>query len=168
VQSRTEQLARNDFSNLPKAASLRSAATESFTGKRQAAEPDADQGQKEQIQIVVVEGRDSAVDLVAEEDGIDGGGVVAGEVLSKELSLAGLELLDFAVDRKRSGRCDVADDVRDHNAPARRPEAVKKLGQAPSRPLVFRGFRCFGSEPVPFLHSRPVWRCCHPCRSPSR
>jgi hypothetical protein len=34
-----------------------------------------------------------------------------------------------------------------------RSEAVKKLGQAPSRPLIFRGFRRFGSEPVPFFHS---------------
>jgi hypothetical protein len=34
-----------------------------------------------------------------------------------------------------------------------RSEAVKKLGQAPSRPLIFWGFRPFGSEPVPFLHS---------------
>jgi uncharacterized protein (TIGR00730 family) len=33
-------------------------------------------------------------------------------------------------------------------------EAVKKLGQAPSRPLIFRGFRRFRSEPVPFSHSR--------------
>ena len=32
-------------------------------------------------------------------------------------------------------------------------EAVKKLGQAPSRTLIFQGFRCFGSEPVPFFHS---------------
>jgi hypothetical protein len=34
-----------------------------------------------------------------------------------------------------------------------RIEAVKKLGQAPSRPLVFKGFRRFRSEPVPFFHS---------------
>jgi hypothetical protein len=32
-------------------------------------------------------------------------------------------------------------------------EAVKKLGQAPSRPLIFWGFSLFGSEPVPFFHS---------------
>jgi hypothetical protein len=32
-------------------------------------------------------------------------------------------------------------------------EAVKKLGQAPSRPLIFQGFRRFRSEPVPFFHS---------------
>jgi hypothetical protein len=30
-------------------------------------------------------------------------------------------------------------------------EAVKKLGQAPSRPLVFQAFRRFRSEPVPFF-----------------
>jgi hypothetical protein len=34
-----------------------------------------------------------------------------------------------------------------------RYEAVKKLGQAPSRPLIFQGFRRFRSEPVPFFHS---------------
>jgi hypothetical protein len=33
-------------------------------------------------------------------------------------------------------------------------EAVKRLGQAPSRPLIFQGFRRFRSEPVPFFHSR--------------
>ena len=32
-------------------------------------------------------------------------------------------------------------------------EAVKKLGQAPSRPLIFQRFRRFRSEPVPFFHS---------------
>jgi hypothetical protein len=32
-------------------------------------------------------------------------------------------------------------------------EAVKKWGQAPSRPLIFQGFRRFRSEPVPFFHS---------------
>jgi hypothetical protein len=31
-----------------------------------------------------------------------------------------------------------------------RNEAVKKMGQAPSRPLIFQSFR---SEPVPFFHS---------------
>jgi hypothetical protein len=34
-----------------------------------------------------------------------------------------------------------------------RSEVVKKLGQAPWRPLIFQGFRRFGSEPVPFFHS---------------
>jgi hypothetical protein len=34
-----------------------------------------------------------------------------------------------------------------------RGEAVKKLGQAPSRPLISQGFRRFRSEPVPFFHS---------------
>jgi hypothetical protein len=38
-------------------------------------------------------------------------------------------------------------------APPGNAEAVKKLGQAPSRPLIFQGFRCFRSEPVPFFHS---------------
>jgi hypothetical protein len=33
-----------------------------------------------------------------------------------------------------------------------RSEAVKKLGQAPSRPLIFHRFRRFRSEPVPFFH----------------
>jgi hypothetical protein len=31
-------------------------------------------------------------------------------------------------------------------------EAVRKLGRAPSRPLMFQGFRRFRSEPVPFFH----------------
>ena len=35
-------------------------------------------------------------------------------------------------------------------------EAVKKLGQAPSRPPIFQGFRRFRSEPVPFFHSLNV------------
>jgi hypothetical protein len=35
-------------------------------------------------------------------------------------------------------------------------EAVKKLGQAPSRALFFQGFRRFRSEPVPFFHSLGV------------
>jgi hypothetical protein len=35
----------------------------------------------------------------------------------------------------------------------RRAEAVNELGQAPSRPLIFKGFRRFRSEPVPFFHS---------------
>jgi hypothetical protein len=34
-------------------------------------------------------------------------------------------------------------------------EAVR-LGQAPSRPLIFRGRRRFGAEPVPFFHSLSV------------
>jgi hypothetical protein len=37
-------------------------------------------------------------------------------------------------------------------------EAVNKLGQAPSRPLIFQGFRRFLSEPVPFFHSLALWR----------
>jgi hypothetical protein len=37
--------------------------------------------------------------------------------------------------------------------PGSHAEAVKELGQAPSRPLIFRGFRRFRSEPVPFFHS---------------
>jgi hypothetical protein len=44
-----------------------------------------------------------------------------------------------------------------------RSEAVKNLGQAPSRPPVFQGFRGSHSEPVPFFHgpSRKagLWRC---------
>jgi hypothetical protein len=32
-------------------------------------------------------------------------------------------------------------------------EAVKELGQAPSRPLIAQSFRRFRSEPVPFFHS---------------
>jgi hypothetical protein len=32
-------------------------------------------------------------------------------------------------------------------------EAVKKLGQVPSRPLIFQGLRRFRSETVPFFHS---------------
>jgi hypothetical protein len=32
-------------------------------------------------------------------------------------------------------------------------EAVKKLGQTPSRALFFQGFRRLRSEPVPFFHS---------------
>jgi hypothetical protein len=43
-----------------------------------------------------------------------------------------------------------------HRLPLRgteRAEAVKNLGQAPSRPLIFQRFRHFGSEPVPFFHS---------------
>jgi hypothetical protein len=39
-----------------------------------------------------------------------------------------------------------------------RDEAVKKLGQAPSRLLIFQGFHRFGSEPVPFFHSLDVCR----------
>jgi hypothetical protein len=35
-------------------------------------------------------------------------------------------------------------------------EAAKKLGQAPSRRLIFQGFRRFRSEPVPFFHSLAV------------
>jgi hypothetical protein len=34
-----------------------------------------------------------------------------------------------------------------------RSEAVKELGQAPSRPAIFQGFRRFRSEPVPLFHS---------------
>jgi hypothetical protein len=44
-----------------------------------------------------------------------------------------------------------------------RSEAVKKSGQAPSRPPVFQRFRGSHSEPVPFFHSRSrkagCWRC---------
>jgi hypothetical protein len=40
----------------------------------------------------------------------------------------------------------------DKEAALRHSEAVKKLGQAPSRPLIFQRFRRFRSEPVPFFH----------------
>jgi uncharacterized protein (DUF1778 family) len=42
--------------------------------------------------------------------------------------------------------------------------AVNKLGQAPSRPLIFQGFRRFGSEPVPFFtaSSRDRGKTAHP------
>jgi hypothetical protein len=45
------------------------------------------------------------------------------------------------------------------NSKVRGSEAVKKLGQAPSRPLVFQGFGRFWSEPVPFFHSLSALRC---------
>jgi hypothetical protein len=32
------------------------------------------------------------------------------------------------------------------------------LGQAPSQPLIFQGFRRFRSEPVPFFRSLAVYR----------
>jgi hypothetical protein len=44
-----------------------------------------------------------------------------------------------------------------------RSEAVNKLGQAPSRPPIFQGFRGSHSEPVPFFQSLSrragFWRC---------
>jgi hypothetical protein len=43
------------------------------------------------------------------------------------------------------------------------PRAVEKLGQAPSRPPIFQGFRGSHSEPVPFFRSLSrkagFWRC---------
>jgi hypothetical protein len=39
------------------------------------------------------------------------------------------------------------------------------MGQAPSRPLIFQGFRRFRSEPVPFFHSLSA--CCQAAELPN-
>jgi hypothetical protein len=47
---------------------------------------------------------------------------------------------------------------------SRHYEAVKKMGQAPSRLLIFQDFHRFGSEPVLFFHSLYLWR--HAAKTP--
>jgi hypothetical protein len=46
----------------------------------------------------------------------------------------------------------------DWSRPARTALSMEKLGQAPSQPLIFQGFRRFRSKPVPFFHSLSGFR----------